>query len=165
MKKKILITGLVVLCIAAILACKLPWPTRYTLTMHGAQVTPEGAVIQEGDIVISGWKLNYLLEKDQLKFETLQLPGITLPKKLTNKQNILNGQISDYLSDRYDLVYTTVYLPEQNEFTSLHFFLSKDAGWCVIQEGFNNGYRYFAGSLQEDFDPAALLEICGLPSG
>lgn len=159
MKKKLLI----VLCIAFILACQLPWPTRYDLSMHGAEITPEGAVIQEGDILISGWRLHYLFRYDEMAFKKLQFPNITFPEILTNKRDINNGQIYEALSDSYDTVFTIVYLPEQNEFTSIQFFLSKEGDWCVIQVDFNGSDRYFAGSLQEDFDPAALLELCGRP--
>lgn len=155
----------IVLCIVVILACRLPWPTRYELSMHGAEITPEGAVIREGDILISGRRLNYLFRYDEMAFKKLQFPNIAFPEPLTNKRNITNGPIYEDLSDSYDTVFTIVYLPEENEFTSIQFFLSKQGDWCVIRVEFHGSDRYFAGSLQEDFDPATLLEICGISRG
>ena len=66
MKKRHMITVLLLLTVLAVAVCNLPWPSRVDFSMDAAEVRADGTVIGEGELEMKGWVLNYLYKPDLL---------------------------------------------------------------------------------------------------
>lgn len=147
-----MIGGLVILCVVilTILACILPRSIPFDWRLHCVEITSEGDVIHEGEMVLTGKKQDYLLpsRRDELRFEAIQLPGLEISQEHLAQAPLFDEDLS------FDFVSMHVYLPQSNALASFTLVMDKNASWFVVQCG---GHRY-AASFHDDFDPAALLE-------
>ena len=64
-----------ILVLAALCVCLLPWPSRIDMAVPSQKVTEDGTVVEDGQIVLKGWKLDYLLRRDRYKFTELKIHG------------------------------------------------------------------------------------------
>ena len=71
-----------ILVLAALCVCLLPWPSRIDMTVPSQKVAEDGTILEDGQIVLKGWKLNYLLRQDKVKFSEVKPTPLTT--RLTN---------------------------------------------------------------------------------
>lgn len=149
----------VVIALIAAMVCLLPWPSRFDMTMNAVEITAEGEVLEEGQIVLEAWEYHYLLKDNTIKLTDMEFFDMDISKNPNHFGKAIIASL-DYLP-AFDMVYTTVFEIGKGSH-DLTMALSKERDWCFIQL---DGKRYFAASVQENFDPAVILEECAFLVG
>lgn len=151
--KKWPLAALILLILAAAV-CTLPWVSRVGGTLYGAEVTPDGRIIAEGEFVLNGKLRSYLLREDQFKLLDIHVPN----REIHN----LSAQAASVYRDDSGLLYTTLFFLELPEFDSDHniytghLVFPEDQSWFVLEV---TG-RIFVGSTDAMPDWAGILEQC-----
>lgn len=152
-KKKWPLAVLLLLMLAAAV-CILPWGNRVGGTLYGAEVTPDGSIIAEGEFTLEGKLYRYLLREDQFKLRDIHVPNREI--------NNLSTHAASVYRDDSGLLYTTLFFLELPEFDSDHniytghLVFPEDGSWFVLEV---TG-RIFVGSADAKSDYTGILEQC-----
>lgn len=154
--KKIRISVIIVVTVLAVAAAVryLPFPTRVNISLHGAEVTKNGTVLEEGEIVIKGWRLNYLFRTDEFEATEFRILDYDFPMGYDNSIVYIDSPVLPY-----EWISAIMYYPV-NGARRMSIYLSPDEDWCVIEMSTVRDPQYFVGSVEENYDPAAILENC-----
>lgn len=163
--KKIPMKTIVCVVVLAVLAvCFLPFPTRINMTMQSCQVTEDGTVVDEGEIVIKGWKLNYLFRQDTVRFTELKFHELEAYTRSQPAANV-SAWPSNQDDSSFDYTYNAIFVrgEYQGSYT-LSLRLSTDLGWCyadiesVATLNYSNYDKQFVGTTGEIADYQEIME-------
>lgn len=147
MKKRRIIIGIVIL-LAVLIVCTLPFPTRIDMKLQGVELYPNGTLRSEGEFSIQGWKLNYLLRQDTVQVKNLDFWYAGLPDLW-----YLEATGVEPLSDGWEWAQWRAYLKTIGDFGDTTMFMNLQEQSCVIK--LEN--RTVIVSASEDFDYGELL--------
>ena len=154
MKRHIIILVAITI-ILFILLYAVPLPRQVDLTLSGAEISPDGTVIETGDMVISGKIYNYILQgKREFRLEKLELPN-----REVGKINEMTTTITDtalgfsYTQGWFEL---PEYTSDWYTYIASILIASDESYWIVEVTD-----RIFIGTVSPDADYAAILEQCG----
>ena len=129
----------------------IAFPSRLNLQFYAAEVTEDGEVLAQGEIIVKGWKFNYLM------------PSRSDYVRLTKAQFL-----SDVFTARYERILYTYKAPTSCEIIDGYMLLGSDYSskriridlppgrkWVVVQ--ISRKDTYLVGSVDADFDPNAIL--------
>ncbi len=114
-------------------------------------LSPDGAVESSFSCTLSGWHLRYLLRDDALKVT------LDVPREETQLQDLQSmGPVFGLVSDEY--LVTTYHAMDRAETHSIfgYFLVKPDYSECCLK----TDRYYLICSVEEDFDPAAILAQC-----
>lgn len=141
----------------------LPWPTGVDLRFHAAEIGEDGNVIDTGEIVIRGTRLNYLFESDGFEYEELTF----LDQSFVSNNDDRTGYDSSFhfsypAGSSYELLIGTdceFFYEEDHLYTIYRFviYVSLEQDWCVVEFTDDAGTHFFVGSLDESLDPQEVL--------
>lgn len=146
----------VIACILAIscILYYLPWPSYIHMELNGAMVTSEGAVTPAGPIVVKGWKLDYLFQKDKLALD-MDLPA-AFGWRFEPYDNGPTTRIDHVLGTPY-MIASCAYLDLQEAaFDFGYFALNTQDGLVILYCGDANAY--LVGAVDDTYDPAQALD-------
>ena len=148
-KKDIIGICAIAAVIAIVLVCLLPWPTQVQVSLHAVELAEDNSAKSTGNIVIKGWKLNYLFTTDKLRFQQLQV----LDKTLSNEGDyilVYTREISDH-----DCISGFVWSNIDRQVVNVDMCLHKEGNQCYIEL---DDDRY-VGSIEETVDIQSILNI------
>ena len=156
-----------ILVLAALCVCLLPWPSRIDITVPSQKVAEDGTVLEDGKIVLKGWKLNYLLRQDKVKFSEVKVHGFDVDSQwmvLTSVHSSPGGRKGEQAP--YDNSFVSGYMTEGPAsdfyFMRLAFNTELDRYYAFIDtENFLLDRKYsghYAGSLEGEQDVRKILE-------
>ena len=144
-----------VLLVLLLLLYAIPLPRQMELKLSGVEISPDGTVIETGEMVISGKIYNYILQgKREFRLEELALPN-----REVGKINKLTPTITDtglgfsYTQGWFEL---PEYTSDWNTYIASILIASDESYWIVEVTD-----RIFIGTVSPDADYAAILEQCG----
>ena len=143
----IVVSLFLALLVLAALLYFVPWPTRINHQMAGAELSVNGAVLEECTITVKGWKLNYLFQEDKIKLDTFQMNTPQTLDLHSQECSTLHGGFSEEFVFSSWLAYTSKFQP-----VSLYF--ANDNSWIL----FITDDRYFAVSVNGSLSPEAIWE-------
>ena len=76
--KRIILLTILGLILLSLLLYYIPLPVYISLASPGAEVNDSGKIIAEGQIVLEGWRFNYLLQNDTFLLTRLELPNLDI---------------------------------------------------------------------------------------
>lgn len=130
----------------------VPIPSRVQVTFHGVELAEDHSAQNTGDIVIDGWKLNYLFKTDKLKFRRFQVLDRTLSAD-SDYALVYIGNIA-----AYERILGLAWSETDRSSCGVDLFLHKEGKSCYIEL---DGSCY-VGSVDEAFDPLTILEEFGV---
>lgn len=148
MKKRHMITVLLLLTVLAAAVCNLPWPSRVDFSMDAAEVRADGTVIGEGELEMKGWVLNYLYKPDYIHFTGISILGSQAsdqPGHLPNLPLLRYGDRPDCYT-----IPGSFYLLDEKEVVTVEIILPEDTGWCCIRMMRNGGTFYIVAPGDEE---------------
>ena len=167
--RKTRIVVLVTICtiiIFGICSYFIHWTTEMDLTFYGALVSRTGNVQREDTISIKATKVNYLFRDDY--YTSIEISGFGQTLDSTVLADIYDVSLKFPIEISLRVPFhekTSFFVPEyflgiwisNYDQVVLHMGLNQD--WCVIDA--HNGWDYYVGSTDPDFDAAKVLEKSG----
>ena len=156
-----------ILVLAALCVCLLPWPSRIDITVPSQKVAEDGTILEDGQIILKGWKLNYLLRMDKVKFKQVKVHNFEVDSQWMDAASVLTAPGGrDGEQDPFEYTYITGYLVEGSagDFCNLRLAFNTDIGCCYVGidiEEFLLDRKYsghYAGSLEGEPDVREILE-------
>ena len=158
-KKKLVITIIVIALIAAIVICLIPFPKKISVTMHGVEMSANGSVLGNREIVVNVVKYRYLLKEDAYHYVGIEFNGNTYDSSSLTQDTIIHTPVTE--DDPFDYMTISTYYPPQNRFIFMNLALDPDCQWAAFSIIFgDDNTRYYAASVAEDFDPLTIWELC-----
>lgn len=134
-------------------------PVSGQLTFHGVMVTADGVVLEECDIALAYTKRNHLFEEDYYSDVSLDVAGMHFDSEMHNN-DIYPYNLSD---QPYEWIMLNCYNAKINAFGDVvKICYDLDWDWCFVSVkiAYEDECQYFVGSVDENVDYEAILEIC-----
>ena len=145
--------------LAVIAACVFLLPTSVKHTFRGANVTADGAVLEECNFVLAYTKQNHLFKADCYSDVSLDVAGMHFDDEL-HTDDIYPYTLSD---QPHEWIMLNCYNKKVNAFGDIVIICcSNDQDWCFVKVklAYEDECQYFVGSVDENVDYEAILEIC-----
>ena len=162
--RRIIMIVLIVL-IATLILYAVPFPIWLNIDMEGHEILTDSTVINQGNIVIQGWRLNYLFKTDPFIPTCLTLPNIFFNVDVDNAMAFneapdapcewLTGQL--YASDRNSSAYLSICFDQEEKWC---FVRTSDVVSSPNTSSSDEIYRYFIASLNNDISAKDIMAIC-----
>lgn len=154
-----LVLVVVVAVVAVVVVYLGSQPVSDQLTFHGAKVTADGTVLEECDFTLAYTKQNHLFEEDCYSDVSLDVAGVHFDSEM-HTSDIYPYPLSD---QPHEWIMLNCYNAKTNAFGDVvRICCSKDQDWCFVSVkiAYEDECQYFVGSVDENVDYEAILEIC-----
>lgn len=148
----------VVLVLAGLYVSSLP--ESFAKSFYAVEVTADGTVLEECDLSLTFTKQNHLFEEDYYHGVSLDVAGLHFDD--TRNTDVIYPY--SLWNQPHDWFMLNCYHANTNSFGNIvKICCSNDRDWCFVKVKLagKKECQYFIGSVDEDVDYQAVLEICG----
>ena len=148
--RKFFLAAAIILILLFISTLVYMYPRPYEYEFHGAQISEDGTIMQEGTILFSGriFRYPFHVRNDVVKVRTVILPGL----EMSSQEIDLIRADRPYPGFEYST--HSIFIAGVNRHMTLNLWMKPDGDHCLVQVG----PWVFVGSARDDADLSELYD-------
>lgn len=154
----------IVLCVVLIMLAvyiildKVPIPRKIEIPMVAYEVSKDGIVIAEEEIIFSATRYRYLLRDNVVNSENLKIDEMKFSDLSFKAMDFrLKGELSTYRPE-YDHAFYSAYIASCHGLEHMNVYIDKEEQWLLFS--IEDGSNYLICTADPSITPAEIMEIC-----
>lgn len=137
---------------------KIPIPREIETPMVAYEVSKDGTVVAEEEIIFSATRYRYLLRDNVLDAENLKIDEMKFSDLSFKVMDFrLKGDLSTYRLE-YDHAFYSAYIASCHGLEHINVYIDKEEQWLLFS--IEHGSTYLICTADSTITPAEIIEIC-----